>query len=90
MKRLISRLLGSSLKLLGEIFDDWLTRAAGLICLVIVAVVIFNMHSNLAEQYPLLGTLVFALVPVSFIAGGIIFVVAILKFSRQGSNNEAA
>jgi len=88
--RMINRAIGNSLRLTRDIFDDWLTRAAAMICVVIIAVVIFNMNSDIAEEFPLLGTLIFALVPLSFIAGGIIFVVAILKFSGRGSNDEAS
>ena len=72
------------------IFDDWLTRAAGIVCLLIVAIVIFNMHSNISDNNPLLGTIIFAMVPVLFICGGVIFIMAILKFSKQGNNNDEA
>ena len=43
------------MKYLREIFDDWLTRAAGIVFLLIVALVIFNMVSDLPEIYPLFG-----------------------------------
>ena len=83
---------------MGDIFDEWLTRAAGIVCILIVAIVIYNMRSNLAESYPVLGALVYAMVPVLFIAGGVIFVMAILKFSRTddgetrqvGTDNETS
>ena len=78
------------LRVLREIFDDWLTRAAGIVCILIITIVIFNMHSNIAEQYPVLGALIFAMVPVLFISGGVIFIMAILRFSRQGSNDETS
>jgi hypothetical protein len=71
-----------------SIFDDWLTRAAGIVCLMIIAIVLFNMRSDLAEQNPLLGTLIFAMVPVLFIAGGVIFIMAILKYSGQGKKKD--
>ena len=88
--RMINKAFSNSLRLARDIFDDWLTRGAAIICVIIVAIVIFNMNSDIAEEFPLLGTLIFAMVPVSFIAGGMIFVVAILKFSRQGNNDEAS
>ncbi len=69
-----------------EIFDDWLTRAAGIVFTLIVALVIFNIYSDLPEKYPLFGTILFSLVPVLFIAGGVIFVLAILKYSERGDN----
>ena len=77
-------------RILGEVFDDWLTRAAGIVCILIVVIVIYNMRSELSETYPLLGALIFAMVPVLFIAGGVIFVLAILKFSRQDNSNETS
>ncbi len=67
------------MRYLRDIFDDGITRAAGFVFLLIVAVVIFNIYSDLPEQYPLFGAFSFLMVPVLFIAGGIIFVLAILK-----------
>ena len=64
---------------LREIFDDGVTRAAGIVFLLIVAVVVFNLYSSLPERYPLFGVFSFLMVPVLFIAGGIIFVLAILR-----------
>ena len=66
-----------------EIFSDWLTRAAGIVFVLIVVLVIFNLYSDIPERYPLFGTFNFAMVPVLFIAGGVIFVLAILKPSRS-------
>jgi len=71
---------------LKEIFDDWLTRAASINFVLIVAVVLFNLFSDLPEKYPLFGVIVYSMVPVLFISGGIIFVLAILKI-RPGSGN---
>jgi len=67
------------LKYLREIFDDWLTRAAGIVFVLIVALVVFNIFSDLPEKYPLFGVFNFSMVPILFIAGGIIFVFAILR-----------
>ena len=64
---------------LREIFDDWLTRAAGINFVLIVALVLFNIFSDLPEKYPLFGVFNFSMVPILFIAGGVIFVLAILK-----------
>ncbi len=64
---------------LREIFDDWLTRAAGIVFVLIVALVIFNVLSELPEKYPLFGVLNFSMVPILFIVGGVIFIMAILK-----------
>lgn len=67
------------MKYFREIFDDWLTRAAGVIFLLIIGLVIFNSVSDLPEKYPLFGVLNYSLVPILFIAGGIVFLLAILK-----------
>ncbi len=67
------------MKHLREIFGDWITRAAGIVFLLIVAVVIFNIYSSLPERYPLFGVFSFAMVPVLFVVGGVIFVLAILR-----------
>jgi hypothetical protein len=67
------------IRYLRELFDDWLTRAAGINFVLIVALVMFNIFSDLPEKYPLFGVINFSMVPVLFISGGIIFVLAILK-----------
>jgi hypothetical protein len=67
------------LRYLREIFDDWLTRSAFIVFVLIATSTIFNIYSPLPEQYPLFGVFNFAMVPVLFITGGIIFVLAILR-----------
>ncbi|MFC1942283.1 hypothetical protein ACFLWU_03590 [Chloroflexota bacterium] len=67
------------MKYFREIFNDWLTRAAGIVFLLIVALTIFNVVSDLPEKYPLFGVFNFSMVPVLFIVGGIIFILAILR-----------
>ncbi|MFC1874000.1 hypothetical protein ACFLYX_01725 [Chloroflexota bacterium] len=67
------------MKYLREIFDDWLTRAAGIVFVLTVALVIFNIYSDLPEKYPLFGVFNFSMVPILFIVGGIIFILAILR-----------
>ena len=67
------------MRYLREIFNDWLTRAAGIVFVLIVALVIFNIFSDLPEKYPLFGVFNFSMVPILFIIGGIIFVFAILR-----------
>ncbi len=74
------------MRYLRETFDDWLTRAAAIVFALIVVIVIFNMYSDLPEKYPSFGVFMFSLVPVLFIAGGVIFVMAILKLTK-GDNN---
>jgi len=70
------------LKYLCDIFDDWLTRTASIILLLIVALVVFTLFSDLPERYPLFGVFNFSMVPVLFITGGVLFVLAILKLSE--------
>ncbi len=67
------------MRYLREIFDDWLTRAAGIVFMLIVALVIFNVFSDLPEKYPLFGVFNFSMVPILFIVGGVIFILAILR-----------
>ncbi len=67
------------MKYLREIFDDRVTRAAGIVFALIVITVAFNVYSRLPEQHPLLGVFTMLMVPILFIAGGIIFILAILK-----------
>lgn len=70
------------MKYLREIFDDWLTKAAGIILVMITSLVIFNIFSNMPDEHPLFGVFNFLMVPILFIAGGVVFVLAILKFSQ--------
>ncbi len=70
------------MKLLKRIFDDRLTQAATVIFVLIVFLVIFNFRSDLPERYPLFGVFDFLMVPILFIVGGIVFVLAIWRFSR--------
>lgn len=62
-----------------EILDNWPTRTAGIVFVLILSLVLFNVFSDLPEQYPLFGVFNFAMVPVLFIVGGIVFAWAILK-----------
>jgi hypothetical protein len=62
------------------IFDDWLSRIAGIILALILILTLFTLFSNVPDQHPLLGVFIFGLVPVLFIAGGIVFVLAVLKY----------
>ena len=67
------------MRYLREIFDDWVTRAAGIVFVLMVALVIFNLVSDLPEKYPLFGVFNFSMVPILFIVGGVIFILAILR-----------
>ncbi|MBI2869332.1 MAG: hypothetical protein HYX96_05860 [Chloroflexi bacterium] len=61
------------------IFDDGLTRAAGIVFVLILGLVLFGILSPLPEEYPLFGVFVYAMVPVLFIVGGVIFILAMLR-----------
>ncbi len=65
------------------IFNDRLMKAAGLIFFLIIIFVIFNFASNLPFTYPQLGVFTFLMVPILFILGGIVFIMAIIKIARQ-------
>ena len=67
------------MKYIREIFDDWLTIAAGIVFVLIVALVIFNLFSDLPEKYPIFGVFNFSMVPILFIVGGVIFLLAIWR-----------
>jgi hypothetical protein len=69
-------------RLLRRLFDDRLTRAALIIWLLIIILVAFNFRSTLPEQYPLFGVFDFLMVPVLFIAGGVVFILAIGRYSK--------
>ena len=66
-------------KLLRDVFDDWLTRIAGVLLVLIIAVLAFNTFSNLTTRFPILGMISFTAEPVLFIVGGVIFVLAIRR-----------
>ena len=72
------------MKIFRDIFDDWLTRAAGIVFVLILSLTLFNTFSHLPEEYPLFGLFNFSMVPVLFIVGGVIFVLAILKSQSRG------
>ncbi|MFC2018609.1 NapC/NirT family cytochrome c [Chloroflexota bacterium] len=67
---------------LRKIFNDWLTRGSAIILLLTVVLVIFNFFSDLPEEHPLFGVLNFSLVPILIVAGGIVFSLAIVRYSR--------
>ena len=67
------------MKLLRDVFDDWLTRSAAIVLVLIVALVLFNAFSEVAQQHPLFGVFNFSLVPILVVVGGVIFVLAILR-----------
>lgn len=67
------------MRYLQELFDDWWTRLGGIVFLLMLALVIFNITSGLSGKYPLFGVLALSLVPVLFIVEWVIFAIAILR-----------
>lgn len=70
------------MKLFREIFDDWLVRGAAVILILLIGLVIFNTFSGLPESHPLFGVLEYMMVPALFVAGGIVFILAILRYIK--------
>ncbi len=75
------------MKRLRAIFDDWLSRVAGVILVLIIALIFFNNFSPLPERYPLFGVFNFSLVPFLFVAGGVVFVLTILRIAGKMQRN---
>jgi len=59
-----------------------LTRAAAIVLVLAAGTVLFDIFSPLTEEYPLFGLFTYSLVPILFAAGGIVFIVAILRIGR--------
>lgn len=76
------RRLDSPMRAFREIFGDRLMLAALIIFLLIIGLFIFNSLSSLALAHPLFGVFNYSLVPILFIAGGIVFVLAVLREIR--------
>lgn len=60
-------------------FDDRLIKLATLILVLIIGVSMFSILSDLPTTYPLLGVFTYSMVPILFIAGAVVFVIAILR-----------
>ncbi len=64
---------------MGFLTRDKLTTSAVIILVLIVALVLFTTYSDLPTQHPLFGVVVFAMIPVLFVAGGVVFVITIMR-----------
>ena len=62
-----------------EIFNDWPTRVAGVVFILLMGLTIFNILSGILEKNPLAGVLTYALVPLLFVLGGLAFILALLR-----------
>jgi hypothetical protein len=69
-------------RFVSRIFNDPLTIISAIIFILIVVLVIFNFVSTLPEKHPLFGVLDFAMVPILFVAGGVVFLITIWRFSK--------
>jgi len=76
-------MLKTSIRFFQELFDDRWTFTAGVILVLIISVVVFNLFVDFTLEHPLLSVLIFSLVPVLFIIGGIVFTVAIFRLLKQ-------
>ena len=61
------------------IFDDRLTKAGGVVLVLMIGVLAFNTFSDLPFRFPMLGMMSFTLEPILFVIGGVIFVFAIRR-----------
>jgi hypothetical protein len=59
--------------------NDLPTRAATAVLILIIALVIFNIFSDVPSKHPLIAIFTFSLVPVLFVLGGFFFTIAIIK-----------
>jgi hypothetical protein len=69
----MGRMVKAVWEYLKEVFDNRITMAAGIVFVLILAMVIFNTTSHLQLRYPIFGVFSYGAVVVLFIAGGIIF-----------------
>ena len=76
---MISSKLTIFLRYVREMFNDLPTRAATAVMVLIIALVIFNVVSDIPDKHPLIAVFTFSLVPILFVLGGIFFTMAILK-----------
>ena len=67
------------MRYLREVLTDGLTRAFGITFVLIIVLVILNTFSNLRETNPQLSTFFFSLSLILFLAGGVVYVLAILR-----------
>lgn len=67
------------MRYLREVLADGLTRAFGTIFVLIIVLVIINTFSNLRTTNPQLNTFFLSLSLILFLAGGVVYVLAVLK-----------
>lgn len=62
-----------------RLFRDRLLAVSVVILALIIAVVLFTTYSDLPMQHPLAGVIIYALIPVLFLSGAVVFVVEIFR-----------
>jgi Na+/H+-dicarboxylate symporter len=71
----------ADLRHVSDIFDDWVTRLAGIILFLLIGNVAFNIvFSHLLEENPFLELISLAMVLILIVVGGIVFFIAIAKY----------
>jgi len=69
------------LRFFSDIFNDWITRAAGIILILLLINLAFNVFFvHFQQQYPFLQLISLVMVFVFIITGGILFFIAIVKY----------
>jgi len=70
------------------VLKERLALLAGILVILTAAVVAFSLASDLPEEKPLLGVILFALLPVLAVAGAVIFYLAIRSGGFPGEENK--
>ncbi|MFC1847076.1 hypothetical protein ACFLYS_03360 [Chloroflexota bacterium] len=79
--RYLFEILGE-LRFVSDIFDDWVIRAAGIVLMLLLGTLAFNIFFvHFQMQYPFLMLISLVMALVFVIAGGILFFVAIVKYN---------
>ena len=79
--RYLFEILGE-LRHFSEIFNDWVTRVAGIVLALLLGMLAFNiLFVHFQEKYPFLQLISLVMVLILIIAGGIIFFIAIVKYN---------
>ncbi len=72
------------LRFVSNVFDDWVTRAAGLVLVMLLGTLAFNIFFvHFQMQYPFLMLISLVMALVFVIAGGILFFIAIVKYNNN-------
>ena len=71
------------LRYVSDIFNDWVTRAAGIVLALLLVNLAFNIFFvHFQQQYPFLQLISLVMALVFVISGGILFFIAIVKYNE--------